>query len=109
MKLHGFVFLSAVTIFTTNSTMAADPVEIGYDMVSSNSLNLIEHTNNFENAFSSAGDGFQKYQRGVSPTIPFSVIDDGLSIFTSESLGIIDETNINDELVKTGHAEYVNY
>jgi micrococcal nuclease len=22
---------------------------------------------------------------------------------------IIDETNINDELVKTGHAEYVNY
>lgn len=95
MKLHGFVFLSAVTIFTTNSTMAADPVEIGYDMVSSNSLNLIEHTNNFENAFSSAGDGFQKYQRGVSPTIPFSVLDDSLSIFTSDSLGIIDETNID--------------
>ena len=94
MKPYGYMFLFAATIFTTNSTRAADAVEIGYDMVSSNSLNLIEHTNSFKNAFSSAGDGFQKYQRGVSPTIPFSVLDDSLSIFPSDSLGIVDETNI---------------
>ncbi|MEE8426211.1 MAG: hypothetical protein V3S15_02930, partial [Woeseiaceae bacterium] len=46
-------------------------------------------------AFSSAGDGFQKYQRGVSSSIPFSVLDDSLSIFTPDSLGIIDEGNLD--------------
>ncbi len=66
---------------------------IAYDMVESGSLNLISYTNPYTNAFSSAGDGFQKYQRGVSATIPFSVLDDSFSIFPPDSLGIIKEGN----------------
>jgi predicted extracellular nuclease len=66
---------------------------VAYDMVGSTSQNLISYTNAWTGAFGSAGDGFQKYQRFVSSTIPFSVLDDSLSIFTSDSLGIIKEGN----------------
>jgi predicted extracellular nuclease len=64
-----------------------------YDMVDSTSERLTSFTNPFNGAFSSAGDGFQKYQRGVSPTIPFSVLDDSLVIFPPDSLGIIRDGN----------------
>lgn len=65
-------------------------------MVDSGSTNLVSYSNPHANAFTSAGDGFQKYQRGVSPSIPFSVLDDSLSIFTSDSLGIIKEDNTEE-------------
>ena len=68
---------------------------LAYDMVDSGSQNLVSYTNPFTDAFSSAGDGFQKYQRGVSSSIPFSVLDDSLTVFTSDSLGIITEDNTN--------------
>ena len=66
---------------------------IAFDMVGSASQNLTTYTNVWNGAFSSAGDGFQQYQRGVSATIPFSVLDDSLSVFPTDSLGIIDENN----------------
>ncbi len=46
----------------------------------------------YENAaptFSSAGDGFGVFQRDVSDSIPFSLLDDSAAGFPSDSLGII--------------------
>ncbi|AEP28330.1 ExeM/NucH family extracellular endonuclease [Brumicola nitratireducens] len=73
----------------------ADETTIAYDMVSSSSLNLIEYQNPYTNAFSSAADGFQKYQRGVSSSIPFSVLDD-TTTFSSDSIGIVASTNTEE-------------
>lgn len=75
---------------------ASHATPIAFDMVNSTSLNLISFTNPFTGAFASAGDGFQKYQRGVSPTIPFGVLDDSLSIFPPDTLGIIGESNTDE-------------
>ncbi len=69
---------------------------LAFDMVGSASQNLNSTNNPFENAFSSAGDGFQKYQRGVSATIPFSVLDDSLVTFPGDTLGIIDDNNLDE-------------
>ena len=73
--------------------LSAQAEVIAYDMVGSTSDNLISYTNPWTGAFGSAGDGFQKYQRGVSPSIPFSVLDDSLAIFPGDSLGIIKDGN----------------
>ena len=70
-----------------------EPTGIAYDMLGSMDLNLTSYTNAFTGAFGSAADGFQKYQRGVSSTIPFAVLDDSLSIFPPDSLGIVKEGN----------------
>jgi predicted extracellular nuclease len=69
---------------------------LAFDMIGSTSQNLNGTSNPFENAFSSPGDGFQKYQRGVSATIPFSVLDDSLASFPADSLGIIDDNNLDE-------------
>ena len=73
--------------------VAARADVLAFDMVGSASQNLLSYTNPYTGAFSSGGDGFQKYQRGVSASIPFSVLDDSLSIFPPDSLGIITEGN----------------
>ena len=65
-------------------------------MVGSASQNLISFTDDPAIPFTSAADGFNKFQRGVSPTIPFSVLDDSLSIFPADSLGIIKEGNTDE-------------
>lgn len=83
--------ISALLIATAPMTAYADVV--AFDLVGSASQNLIAHTNPHAGAFTSAGDGFEIYQRGVSGSIPFSVLDDSLSIFPGDSLGIIDENN----------------
>jgi hypothetical protein len=72
----------------------ADP-RLLLSRIESASQNLNSTDNPFENAFSSPGDGFQKYQRGVSATIPFSVLDDSLVSFPPDSLGIIDDNNLD--------------
>ena len=69
---------------------------VAYDMVGSASQNLVSYTNPWTGAFGSYSDGFQKYKRWVSPTIPYSVMDDSLSIYTSDSLGIIKEGNTDE-------------
>jgi hypothetical protein len=66
---------------------------VAYDMSEEGSLNLISCTNPFNGAFASAEDGFQKYQRGVSPSIPSAVLDDSLSVSPTDALGIIKEGN----------------
>jgi hypothetical protein len=69
------------------------PPGVAFDMVASTDLNLTSFTNPWAGAFGSPGDGFQKYQRGVSSNIPFSIADDSLSIFPTDSQGIIKEGN----------------
>jgi len=86
--------LLSLLLFMLTSGQAAAQV-IASDMTGSTSQNLISYSNSFNGAFSSAGDGFQKYQRGVSPSIPFSVLDDSVSIFPPDSQGIIREDNLN--------------
>lgn len=41
-------------------------------------------------SFSSAGDAFGIYQRNVSPSIPFSLLDDTNTNFATDNLGIVD-------------------
>jgi len=77
-------------------TPAKAETAVAYDMVGSTSQNLTSYTNAFEGAFSSPADGFQKYQRGVSPSVPFSVLDDSLSIYPPDNLGIIKDGNTDE-------------
>ena len=86
---EAFVFRN-IEIFGVSG---APPVSPAFDLLGSSSQRLISFTNPFAGAFSSAGDGFQVYQRLVSPSIPFAVLDDSLTIFPADSLGIIGEAD----------------
>jgi len=86
--------ISAVAILCTG--LMASPViaaTVAYDMVGSASSNLNSFTNPYDGAFASASDGFQKYQRGVSSSIPYSVLDDSAGSYSGDSLGIIKTGN----------------
>ena len=93
IKTGLFSVTMMILLFCTQSAIAGT---VAFDMVGSASQNLTSFTNPFNGAFGSSGDGFQKYQRGVSGSIPFAVADDSLSIFTSDSLGIIKEGNTDE-------------
>ena len=73
----------------------ATPTVVASDMVNSTATNLVSFTNAAP-PFSSAGDGFGKFQRGVSSSIPFGVLDDSVSIFPPDTLGIIGEANTDE-------------
>lgn len=45
-------------------------------------------------AFSSAGDGFEVYQRGVSANIPFQLLDD-TTTFPADTAGIVKSTKLD--------------
>jgi len=55
-------------------------------------MNLKTFTNDSP-SFSSPDDGFQKYQRGVSTSIPFALLDDTLRIEPTALNGIVKEGN----------------
>ncbi len=97
----GFFEMRLLTVFAVLivglfgvRAVAADV--IAYDMVGSASQKRNSFANPWNGAFGSPGDGFQKYQRGVSPSIPFSVLDDSLVIFPADSLGIIKDGNLDE-------------
>ncbi|WP_217358699.1 ExeM/NucH family extracellular endonuclease [Thalassococcus sp. S3] len=69
---------------------------VAFDMVGSSSENLTSFTNTAP-AFSSLGDGFGKYQVGVSGSIPFAIVDDSNADFAGDQLGIIDASSNTDE------------
>jgi hypothetical protein len=69
---------------------------VAFDMVGSADQNLTSFTNSFDGAFASLADGFQKYQHGVSPSIPFALLDDSLNVFPGDTLGIIKEGNTDE-------------
>ena len=65
-------------------------------------LNLTSYTNAFQNTlagfefdstFSSGADGFNIYKRGTSVDIPFALADDSISIFPTDTAGIVPETD----------------
>lgn len=68
---------------------------VAFGLVESSSQNLISYNNPSAGTFTNFGDGFEIYQRGVSTSIPFSVLDDSLSIFPEDTLGIIQEANLD--------------
>ncbi len=88
-----FYSRAAVVACLFSFSSAASAVVIAFDMVGSASQNLNAHTNTWAGAFSSASDGFEKYRRGVSGTIPGQLLDDTLSSSPADLLGIIDENN----------------
>ena len=73
--------------------VAASADTVASDLVPAAPVGLINYDNPWTGAFGSLGDGFQIYQRGVSPTIPFAVVDDSETSFPPDSLGIVDENN----------------
>ncbi|NNC75045.1 MAG: ExeM/NucH family extracellular endonuclease [Acidimicrobiia bacterium] len=89
--------LSAVLVALPAQTANAAVTMVAYDMVDTESLNLTDHTNAFAGAFVSSGDGFQKYQRDVSPSIPFGVMDDSFEEFPPDSQGIIKDYPVDHE------------
>ncbi|MCK4872316.1 MAG: PEP-CTERM sorting domain-containing protein [Phycisphaerales bacterium] len=44
--------------------------------------------------FASAGDGFEVYQRGVSASIPYSLLDDTLT-YPTDAIGIVQSTKLD--------------
>lgn len=70
----------------------AMPTVIARDLSSDGPLNVISFGTDAP-AFSSPGDGFEIFQRGVSPSIPFAVLDDSAIGFPTDSLGIVTEAN----------------
>lgn len=69
---------------------------VAFDLVSSTSSNLVSFTDDALIPFGNPGDGFQRYRRGVSATIPFSVLDDSLATFPGDTLGIVDDNNLDE-------------
>jgi hypothetical protein len=69
---------------------------VAFDMVESASQNLLSFTDDPVIPFVSPGDAFQKLQRGVSPTIPFSVVDDSAGSFPPDTQGIIKTGNTDE-------------
>ncbi len=90
------VSASLAAILALPAFANAGSTVVAFDMVDSGSMNLLSYTNVWTDAFGSPGDGFQKYRRGVSPSIPFSVLDDSLFSFPSDTLGIIDDNNTHE-------------
>ena len=72
------------------------PLAIAFDMVGSASQNLVSFTDDPAIPFSSAGDGFNKFQRGVSASIPFAVVDDSAGSFPADTQGIVKTGNTDE-------------
>lgn len=91
--IPALVAMIAALVPAVTAGPANGATPLAFDMVGSASSNLNIHVNPFDGAFSSAGDGFQKYQRGVSASIPFGVLDDSAGSFPPDDLGIIGTAN----------------
>jgi len=74
----------------------AGAADIAWDMVASSSQNLISYGTDAP-TFSSPGDGFQKYQVGVSESIPYTLVDDTNAGYPPDAVGIIDASSDFDE------------
>ena len=80
----------------------ATPSAVAFDMVGSASQNLTSFTDDPAIPFSSPADGFNKFQRGVSPTIPFDVLDDSAGSYPAKD-GVV----CNDFYCDFGHSYFV--
>lgn len=62
---------------------------LAWDMVNTTDQNLISYGTDAPD-FGFPGAGFQKYQWTVSPTIPYTLVDDSGGVYPADTLGIID-------------------
>ena len=95
--------LSTATLLAA-ATLLAGPAAFGQQVVArtlsaDGDLNLTSYANAFDPvaggaAFASLGDGFQIYQRNISASIPFALLDDSLSTTFTDTVGIIQSTNL---------------
>ncbi|WP_068089300.1 ExeM/NucH family extracellular endonuclease [Polycladidibacter stylochi] len=69
------------------------PTVIAFDMVGSQSQNLISYVNNAP-TFSSPADGFGKYT--VADNVPYSIVDDSAVVYPRDRQGIIDSNSNKD-------------
>ena len=89
--------VAALLPFTLGTAALANGVApVAFDMVGSTSQNLTSYTNAFTDAWG-AGDAFQKFERpDDNATIPYAVADDSISLYPTDTAGIIDETNLDE-------------
>ena len=80
---------------TPSAPTAVGGTVVASDLTGGASVNLVSYVNAFTDAFTSAGDGAQIYDRDASPSIPFAVLDDSLATFPGDTLGIVDDTNLD--------------
>lgn len=75
---------------------AAEPTDIiiAATLTGDADINLTNFTQD-STAGWNAGDGFDIFQRGVSPTIPFALADDSAGSFEPDALGIVDADDTN--------------
>ena len=86
---------TSLVVTAPSSPVSAEVTVVAGDMLEgSTSSNLVSYSGDV--AFSSAGDGFGKFQRGVSSSIPFAVLDDSLATFPADSGGIVDDNNLDE-------------
>lgn len=88
--------ISLALLGVVSQPLQAQETVIASDMVGSTSSNLIAFYNPYTNAFASPGDGFQKYQRNVSGSIPYSVLDDSLRSYPADKFGLVDDDNLDE-------------
>lgn len=87
-------FVAALGVCLGSGTAAAD--DIAWDLVSSSDHNLVSFSTDAP-VFGSPADGFQKYQVGVSASIPYTLVDDTNNGFPADEVGIIDAASDSDE------------
>lgn len=87
--MRHLIFAVAIAVVVAAPVAAAD---LAWDMVDTTSQNLTDYTN-FAPPFASPGDGFAKYQVGVSASIPFALVDDSALVFPADVLGVIDSNS----------------
>jgi uncharacterized protein (TIGR03382 family) len=91
------MFVSVGALLVLAGTACATPVPecFAFDTFDE-SMNLVSFSQNpLPGAFVSPGDGFQVYQRGVTPSIPFSLLDDTNTGFPADALGIVNSTKLD--------------
>ncbi|MGB5754549.1 MAG: hypothetical protein WBN87_16970, partial [Thermoanaerobaculia bacterium] len=90
------LLVALVLMLVVGLSAQSEAQVVAFDMVGSASQNLVSFTDDPAIPFTSAGDGFNKFQRGVSTSIPFAVVDDSAGSFPADSQGIIKTGNIDE-------------
>ena len=88
----GAVASSAVAAFAQTEVTRYD---FDSNIVGSPARNLSFTQSPLPGAFTSPGDGFERFQRGVSGSIPFGLLDDTCVIFPGDVQGMVDETKLD--------------
>lgn len=85
----GAAALVAGLLAVPSTTAVADPTVVASTLGDDADLNLLTADADAV-GYSKPADGFGTYQRGVSTTIPFALLDDSAGSFTPDTQGVID-------------------